>query len=153
MNPCLPRSPTHAIWPSRVTDPARFSQGELPPAATLLGRRLLGFDAESGRATLTFLARPEFGNRHGTVQGGILAAMLDSAAGVAVMASLRPHLTAVTVQLNTSFVRPAPLGSLRAEARLVAIDDRKAEVEAEISTPEGEVVARAMAILRILERK
>jgi len=79
--------------------------------------------------------------------------MLDSAAGVAVMASLRPHLTAVTVQLNTSFVRPAPLGSLRAEARLVAIDDRKAEVEAEISTPEGEIVARAMAILRILERK
>jgi len=55
--------------------------------------------------------------------------------------------------LNTSFVRPAPLGSLRAEARLVAIDDRKAEVEAEISTPEGEIVARAMAILRILERK
>jgi uncharacterized protein (TIGR00369 family) len=136
-----------------LTDLTPFSQEELPPAATLLGRRLLGVDPESGKATLEFLAKPEFCNRHGTIQGGILAAMLDSAAGVVVTANLPSHLTAVTVQLNTSFVKPAPPGPLRAQASLVAMDDRSAEVTAEIGTPEGEVVARATANLRILRRK
>jgi uncharacterized protein (TIGR00369 family) len=136
-----------------MTDPTNASQDERPPAAILLGRRLLGFDRESGRATLEFLARPEFCNRHGTVQGGILAAMLDSATGTVVMASLPSHLTAVTVELNTSFVKPAPPGLLRAWALLIAADDRNAEVEAEIATSQGEVVARATAKLRILKRR
>ena len=78
----------------------------LTPAAKLLGRRLLQFDPESGEAPLEFLARPEFANRYGSVQGGMLAAMLDSATGAALMANLSPDLTAVTVQLNTSFLKP-----------------------------------------------
>ncbi len=104
-------------------------------------------------APLEFLAKPEFANRYGSVQGGLLAAMLDSATGAAVMASLPSDLTAVTLQLNTSFVKPAPIGPLRAAARVVAKDDRNAEVEAEIATPDGDVVARATAHLRILRRK
>ncbi len=136
-----------------MTDLTPFSQEERPPAATLLGRRLLSVNLQSGKATLEFLAKPEFCNRHGTIQGGMLAAMLDSATGVVVMANLPSHLTAVTVQLNTSFVNPAPLGPLRAQVSLVAMDDRTAEVTGEISTPEGGVVARATANLRILRRK
>ena len=129
-----------------------LSPAPLPPAAILLGRRLLSFDPESGRATLEFVARPEFANRHGTVQGGILAAMLDSATGAAMMAALPAGLTAVTLQLNSSFLKPAPIGPLRATARVIAQDDRTAEVEAEIATPDGAVLARATARLRILRR-
>jgi len=123
------------------------------PIADLLGRHLLHFDPESGKASLEFLARPEFANRHGTVQGGILAAMLDSASGATLMASLPPELTAVTVQLNTTFLKPAPIGPLFATARLLAKDDHSAEVEAEIVAPDGVVVARATARWRILRRK
>ncbi|MGO9455173.1 MAG: PaaI family thioesterase [Candidatus Binataceae bacterium] len=136
-----------------MANPPQSPSGQLPPAADLLGRRLLHFDSESGMASLEFLAKPEFANRHGSVQGGLLAAMLDSATGAAVMASLPSDLTAVTLQLNTSFVKPAPIGPLRAAARVVAKDDRNAEVEAEIATPDGDVVARATAHLRILRRK
>jgi uncharacterized protein (TIGR00369 family) len=79
--------------------------------------------------------------------------MLDSATGVAVTASLPSGRTAVTVQLNASFLKPAPIGPLRATARVTAQDDRTAEAEAEIATPDGTVVARATARLRILSRK
>jgi len=123
------------------------------PIADLLGRRQLYFDAESGKAALAFLAKPEFANRHGTVQGGMLATMLDSAAGATLMASLPPELTAVTVQLNTTFLKPALVGPLCATARVLARDDRSAEVEAEIATPDGVVVARAIARWRIFRRK
>jgi len=126
---------------------------DLPRAARLLGRRLLRFDAESRTASLEFVAKPEFANRHGTVQGGILAAMLDSATGATMMASLPSELTAVTVQLNASFVKPAPIGPIRAAARIVASDERNATVDAELTTSDGEVVARGSVLLRILRRK
>ena len=130
-----------------------MTKAALTPIAELLGRRLLHFDPESGTASLEFLAKPEFANRHGTVQGGMLAAMLDSAAGATLMAALSPDLTAVTVQLNTFFLKPAPVGSLRGSARIIARDEKSAELEAEILTPDRVVIARATAHFRIFRRK
>ena len=126
---------------------------ELPPAAHLLGRQIVSVDPQSGEVKLRFAAREEFANRHGTVQGGMLAAMLDSATGNAVMAKLPSHLTAVTTRLDTQFVRPAALGAIVATARLVHQDDRSAEVTAELTASEGRVVATARAELRVRERK
>jgi uncharacterized protein (TIGR00369 family) len=126
---------------------------QIPPAAVLLGRELLFADAEAGEVRLRYLARDDFANRHGTVQGGFLAAILDSATGAAVMAVLPPDLTAVTTRLDTSFVKPARLGPLLAAARVVRRDARSAEVEAEIMDDSGLILATAKAELRILPRK
>jgi len=125
----------------------------LPPAAVLLGREVTSVDAKSGEVQLRFLAGPQFANRHGTVQGGMLAAMLDSATGNAVMASLPPDRTAVTTRLDTTFVKPAGLGPLTATARVVKQDNRSALSEAELLDSSGQIVARARAELRILERR
>jgi len=136
-----------------MNDRPELLSDEVPPAARMIGRRLLSYDPESGQASLSFLAKPEFSNRHGGVQGGILAAMLDSAAGATLHAGLGPGLTAVTLQLNTTFLKPAPIGPLSGTARLISKDERDAHVEAEILSPEGVVVARATAHLRILKRR
>ena len=136
-----------------MDDPWQSFLGPLPPAAQLLGRRLLDFDSESGVASLAFHAGPEFTNRHGTIQGGFLAAMLDSAAGAAALASLPPGLTAVTLRLDTSFLKPAPVGPLNATARIVAKDDRDVMVEAALTSPTGETVARATVQLRVRKRQ
>jgi uncharacterized protein (TIGR00369 family) len=125
----------------------------VPPAAQLLGREILSADPQSGEVTLRFDAKPEFANRHGTVQGGMLAAMLDSVAGNALMATLPSHLTAVTTRLDTSFLKPSALGAIIATARLVRQDERSAEVTAELTDSEGKIVATANAELRIRERK
>jgi uncharacterized protein (TIGR00369 family) len=126
---------------------------EIPPAAVLLGREVISVDASTGEVRLRFLADPQFANRHGTVQGGMLAAMLDSATGNAVMASLPPDRTAVTTRLDTSFVRPAALGPVTAIARLTSQDERSAVAEAELIDASGETVARARAELRIRLRR
>src|SRR3954454_4969647 len=126
---------------------------EVPPAAHLLGREIVSVDPHSGEVKLRFTAKKEFANRHGTVQGGMLAAMLDSATGNAVMARLPLHLTAVTTRLDTSFLKPAALGAMIATARLVRQDERSAEVTAELTDTEGQIVATARAELRIRERK
>jgi uncharacterized protein (TIGR00369 family) len=105
---------------------------EIPPAAELLGREIVSVDAASGEVKLRFTAKQEFANRHGTVQGGMLAAMLDSATGNAVMAKLPSHLTAVTIRLDTQFLKPAALGAIVATARLIHQDERSAEAIAEL---------------------
>jgi uncharacterized protein (TIGR00369 family) len=125
---------------------------EISPAAVLLGREIVSVDTESGEVRLRFLADRQFSNRHGTVQGGMLAAMLDSAAGNAVIANLPSDRTAVTTRLDTTFVKPAALGPLTAIARLVKLDDRSASAEAELIDGSGQVVARARAELRVRER-
>jgi uncharacterized protein (TIGR00369 family) len=126
---------------------------DMPPAAHLLGREIDSVDPHSGEVKLRFTASKEFANRHGTVQGGMLAAMLDSATGNAVMAMLPLHLTAVTTRLDTQFLKPAALGAIIATARLIRQDDRSAEVTAELSDLEGQTVATARAELRVRERK
>jgi uncharacterized protein (TIGR00369 family) len=126
---------------------------EMPPAARLLGREIVSVDPHSGEVTLRFAAQAEFANRHGTVQGGMLAAMLDSATGNAVMARLPSHLTAVTTRLDTQFLKPATLGAITATARLTHQDERSAEAQAELTDSEGRLVATARAELRIRARK
>jgi uncharacterized protein (TIGR00369 family) len=125
---------------------------EMPPAAILLGREIISADARSGEVQLRFLADHRFANRHGTVQGGMLAAMLDSATGNAVMANLPHDRTAVTTRLDTIFVKPAALGPLTATARLLELDERLALAEAELVDSSGQVVARARAELRVRRR-
>ena len=123
------------------------------PAARLLGREILSSDAATGEVKLRFIAKPEFANRHGTVQGGFLAAMLDSAAGMAVMLSLPPEQTAVTTRLDVSYLKPAGIGPLHATSRIIKRDARTADVEAQLMDDAGLMLATAKAELRILSRK
>jgi acyl-coenzyme A thioesterase PaaI-like protein len=83
----------------------------------------------------------------------MLAAMLDSATGNAVMAKLPSHLTALTTRLDTQFLRPAALRAIVATARIVHQDDRSVEATAELTDCEGRIVATARAELRVRERK
>ena len=126
---------------------------DVTPGSATLGREWVSFDPASASATLRFLAKPEFANRHGTVQGGFLAAMLDSATGITLLATLPQELTAVTISLDTRFERPAAIGALTVKARVVEKDERDATVEAEVISPDGTIVARGRAKLRIRKRQ
>ena len=131
-----------------VTDAATH----LPPGAQLLGREWLGFD-ETGQALIRFQAQPAFTNRHGTVQGGFLAAMLDSATGICALAALSSEQTAVTKSLDTRFLKPAAVGAITARARVVERTDREIVVQADLVDADGIIVADARARLRILAKK
>ncbi|WP_249140298.1 MULTISPECIES: hypothetical protein [Bradyrhizobium] len=48
----------------------------------------MGFDETGETASIRFQAQQSFTNRHGTIQGGFLAAMLDSATGIRALAAL-----------------------------------------------------------------
>ncbi len=124
-----------------------------PPAAVLLGREIVSTDTSSGDVRLRFLARHEFSNRYGTVQGGILAAMLDSAAGATLMMVLPAGRKAVTVRLDTTFLRAAYPGTLFANAHVVSCDDSDAKIATEIRDADDKTLASATVVFRIIAVK
>ncbi len=76
-----------------------------PPAAELLGWRLVEADPDEGTIEVAFTATEQFLNPAGTVQGGFLAAMLDDTLGPAVMATLGDGEWAPTTDLHVQFLR------------------------------------------------
>jgi uncharacterized protein (TIGR00369 family) len=135
-------------WGIDVTDAA----ANLPPGALLLGREWLGFD-DRGHALIRFQAQLAFTNRHGTIQGGFLAAMLDSATGICALAALSPDQTVVTKSLDTRFLKPATVGPITAQARVIERTERDMVVQAELVDAKGIRVADATARLRIFGKK
>jgi uncharacterized protein (TIGR00369 family) len=120
----------------------------MPPAAALLGWKALSL--EPGHVRVRYIARPEFANPQGAVQGGFLAAMLDDAMGPALFTTLGAEDFAPTIEMKVSFLRPARPGPLIAEGRVVHQTRSLAFLEGTLATEEGDLVATATATARIM---
>jgi uncharacterized protein (TIGR00369 family) len=116
-----------------------------PPAAELLGWRLVEIDPEEGTIEVAFTATGQFLNPAGTVQGGFLAAMLDDTLGPALVATLGDGEWAPTANLNVQFMKPAKPGDLRGSARIVRRGRDVAFLTGELRDPDGDLVATATA--------
>lgn len=134
-----------------MTETGLNASADVPPGAQLLGREWLGFDGEF--ASIRFAAQSSFTNRHGTIQGGFLAAMLDSATGLGALAVLPESRTVVTKTLTTRFLKPARVGPITAKAKVVSQTDRDMIVEADLIDTDNVTVASATAELRILDKR
>ncbi len=123
------------------------------PGAELVGRQVLDVDSRTGVVQLSFVARPEFANRHGTVSGGFLAAMLDSVTAAPILASLPEDLTIVTTELHVYYMKPAQLGQLLGTGQISSRNESEVQSDGELSDPDGNVVARATATFRLVSRR
>jgi uncharacterized protein (TIGR00369 family) len=120
-------------------------RGELPPApvATLIG---MSFDeVDEGRAVFSITPSTQHENPMGTMHGGMLATLLDSAMGCAVMSTLRPGATFTTLELKTNYVRAATsrTGRLHAEGRVVHLGARVATTDARVTDDNDRLYAHA----------
>lgn len=120
--------------------------GTLPPAPICgtLGFRLVA--VEEGRAVFEGEPGEHLLNPMGSVHGGFLATLLDSALGSAVMTTLPPGRGYGTVQLGVHLVRPVfahgPL--LRCEGNVVHAGRTTATAEARVvGAAGGKVYAHA----------
>lgn len=126
--------------------------GELtaPPVTAALGFRLA--EVEAGRAVFVLQPEEYQYNPIGTVHGGVLATVCDSAIGCAIHSQLAAGVGYTTLELKTNFVRPLTKGS--GEARCVGevlyLGSRQATGEAKIFNGEGKLVAHATATCLIL---
>ncbi|MHB2166022.1 PaaI family thioesterase [Alsobacter sp. R-9] len=126
--------------------------GELPaPPICVTG----GFRAtEVEKRRIVFEGEPAeaFYNPLGTVHGGWISTILDSALGCAVHSMLEPGQAYTTVDLKVNFVRPllAGTGPVRAEARIVHHGGRIATSEARLLDARDRLVAHATSTCLIM---
>ncbi|MGI9134603.1 MAG: PaaI family thioesterase [Rhodoferax sp.] len=119
------------------------------PFIEMMGFVLTRF--ENGRSEIRYTPRPEHLNSHAIVHGGALMTLLDVAMATAAR-SAQPDLGMVTVEMKTSFMRPA-LGDLRAEGRLLHRSTALAFLEATIYDHAGRAVAHALGTFKYVKRK
>ncbi|MEU9036836.1 PaaI family thioesterase [Streptomyces sp. NPDC048352] len=128
-------------------------KGTLPAASitSTLGFRL----TEVGEGTAVFEGEPgdHLLNPMGTVHGGFLATLLDSALGSAVMTRLPAGTAYTTVQLGVHMVRPvlADTPALRCEGTALHVGRTTATAEARvIGTHDGKLYAHGTTTCAIL---
>jgi uncharacterized protein (TIGR00369 family) len=129
--------------------PTVLDRFPVPPCAALLGLDILEADREQGAVKIAFLARPEFCNAAGNVQGGFLTAMLDDCLGPAVLIATDAQVFPTTISLTVDFLNPAKTGLLIGKARVVQLGKTIGFVEGELADADGTIVARATASVRL----
>lgn len=112
--------------------------------------QLTGFDvtdASSGKARLTFEARPELLNHAGALHAGVQCAALDTVAGYAAATIAGP---VVTLQFTTSFLSSAKGERFAADGQVVKAGKSQLFVEARLTAwrdGDERLVATASAVL------
>ena len=125
---------------------ARFqSSKKRPPCSDTLGMRLESVDQAAKTITMSFQVSQTFANPTGAVQGGFVSAMLDEAMSTCCIIVSNITMTAPTLEMKTSFLRPLFPGPARVEARIVKWGKSAAFMEAEAYNPDGRLVAKATA--------
>ncbi len=117
--------------------------------------RLLGMVAsipETGRSRVSLAFREDLASLYGGMHGGVLLAMADSAANVALISTFDDDELTGTVQLAMSFLAPAGRRDLIAEGTLTKRGNRIAFADCIVRAGD-EVVARAQGICYVSRRK
>jgi len=122
--------------------------------ADLLGYQMAGRKVDYAEVTLK--VGPQHLNRASIPHGGVLATLLDSAAGFAAAYAEDPEkpLAVVTLSINVMFLGQARLGDiLTARGKRIGGGKSIAFAEAEITNQEGRAIARAEGVFKYLGRK
>ena len=120
-----------------------FATHPAPPVAILLGWELIAEDSAAGTIEVAFHPDARMLNPRGTVQGGMVAAMLDDTMGPALVSMTGGAIMPSSVDLNVSFLRPVHPGRVVGRGRVVRLGKAIAFLEAELFDEAGTLLARA----------
>ena len=100
-------------------------------------------EVEAGRVVFEATPSQRFYNPLGTVHGGWISTLLDSAMGCAVHSVLEAGRAYTTVDMTVSFVRPVfeKTGKLRCEGKIIHVGNRIATAEGRVWDQAGTLIA------------
>ena len=138
---------------SDLIERARLAQQELARRLRESNAgRLFGFEleaAEAGRAVLRMRVASKHKQVHGVVHGGILAAMADTAGGLATYMVVPRGTRVATVEMKINFLEPVDQGIVIAEARVLRKGRNFAVVDCEVHDAAGRLAAKALMTFAI----
>ena len=127
--------------------------GELPPPADHAPIDLAGFEASGARVTVDLDPQEFHYNPLGTVHGGVIATLLDTAAACSVHSTLPAGVGYTSLDLTAKFLRPVTLasGRLTCEGSVLQRGRRTALAQARLTDAGGGLVAHATSSCMIFD--
>ena len=121
----------------------RMARGELPspPIAQTLDFVLV--EAERGAIAFQGTPKADYYNPLGTIHGGYVTTLLDSALACSVQSVLDAGVGLTTIELKINFVRPLTdrTGPVRAEGKVISVSRRIGVAEARLVDAAGRLYA------------
>jgi uncharacterized protein (TIGR00369 family) len=119
--------------------------GELAPPPVMQLMAMTRMEAEEGWVAVELTPQEFHYNPLGTVHGGVISTLLDTAAACAVHTTLPAGVGYTSLDLNAKFLRPATVASglLRCEGTVLQRGRRTALAEARLTDARGRLVAHA----------
>jgi uncharacterized protein (TIGR00369 family) len=108
-----------------------------------------GPTADDGTAQLELVATEQHLNGAGTVHGGVLATLVDTAMGAAVRSLTGDDDTPATSQLTLTYLRPGTPGRLLVTGRVSKQGDHHTVCEGEVEL-DGRTLVHAVATFAVL---
>lgn len=121
----------------------------MPPASRELGLRVIEIDRAKGTAVIEFNPDSRYLNPLGSIQGGIVAAMLDDTFSIAILAACDTQTIAPTLEMKVSYFAAARPGKLTGRGRVVHRGKSTGFVESELYDEEGRLLAKASATVAL----
>lgn len=120
--------------------------------------RTLGYgvvEVSRGRVVVAGNASDEHLNPEGSVHGGVAAALLDSAMGLAVKSMLETGFGSTTLEFKISFLRPVTkdMGLLRAEGNVLTCGRRIGAADGRLTDASGRLLAHGTTTCMIFARE
>lgn len=123
----------------------RIGRGELPgiPIGATMG--FLPVEIEHGRVVFQGTPDAKYYNPIGSVHGGYIATLLDSAVGCAVHTMLEQGFGYTTLELKVNYVRAVTdgVGPVRAEGKVINLSRRVGIAEGRLYDVQGKLYAHA----------
>jgi uncharacterized protein (TIGR00369 family) len=122
-----------------------------PPILQLVGGAEI--EAEEGKVTVSLQAAEFHYNPLGSMHGGIIATLLDTAAGCTVHSTLPAGVGYTSLDLMTRFIRPGTVdsGRLSCVGAIVSRGRRTAVAEAHLYDERGRLLAHATSTCLIFD--
>lgn len=127
--------------------------GKLPPPPFAGTTRIKLTEVDEGRVVFTGMPERAFLNPLGTIHGGWIATIIDSALGCAVHSTLKPGQTYTTTAMTVHYVRALTpdSGEVRCEGVAVHAGRRTATSEAKLVDAKGRLIAHGSESCLIMD--
>ncbi|WP_428647271.1 PaaI family thioesterase [Roseibium sp.] len=131
----------------------KMMAGDLPAPPIMVHLNIRMKEFSEGRAVFTGLPATEFLNPQGTIHGGWISTLIDTALSCAVHTALKPGEFYTTTSLTVNMVRPllADSGEVTCEGRLVHRGSRLATSEGDLKDRNGKLIAHGTVSCMILK--
>jgi uncharacterized protein (TIGR00369 family) len=129
----------------------RLLSGEIPPPALAVSLGLQPGEFGNGSASFIMATDPSrHGNVMGTLHGGVVATLADTAMGFAFATTLAGDESFATLEMKVSFLRPVWSSTLTASADVVHRGKTTGLVECRIVDERDRLIAHATSTCLVL---